>query len=1106
MGSSQELRHALAKYALPSTHELPYLRAADPSASYRASSFRAQVDDLLQVIGRQPSPSATSRLAHVLHQVNDLLQSLPEQLVTQDALQLPALVLTHPVRRRALVLPFQRPSRVDVVGSYMVQSLAYNRHETSAYGPLTIDVAVEMPSRCFVPKDVRDFRYLDKRLLYLGVLVSEFEKSHDLVHAVALEAWRGDAAKAVATLTIEPSLVQWTEGGRPAPVVRIRLVPVLPSDVFPLSKLVPVRCNLKQEDANGTLGDGTPRPTPHYNNTILEDLYVRDHTQALHRVRKEAPHFAHACILAKVWLTQRELALAPDALNGFLISMLLLYLYETHRITVATPADQMLKILLHFLAQHPLEADPLVFPPVDGGVRVTPHGLATFQRAFDLVVLDASGRLNLFGRVSRSAWLEVQACAKACVHLLAKCTLETFQTLLLEKHSFWSRFDCYYWVPAPIPVSQAQEHTYTLEETRAITEMGLDHFWRRKLESILTTALTDRVQLVRARTHAHGEWSLHEDGPRARKVALGLTIDLANASRTVDKGPSADDPDASAAFRRFWRGKAELRRFQDGSILEAVVWDGGGPSVLDTIVKYIVPAHCPAIAASAITTSTSVVSRVHEATTSSFDDATKLWPRFHALAKHLRALDALPLKVSDVVPVHAAFRNTSNFPVPPHPLAYSKRETIDAPPVSHVSTVLEPLEVHVTFERSSAWPNDRTALLHAKTAFYVHLGHQLETQAHLRCDVATDGVDVFLSGYVFRLLIVSEKDKRILTGRTHDVALMHTPEYRSIKCTTTYRAAHARRVHALQTRHAAYGPTVRLVQHWLADKVLGNVLRLEALELVVAKVFLSPIATPHTVFAAFGRVLKQLASTPWHLGPLMIDFDASMDDTQRREITKRFEASTSCPATHPAMFLAAAYEDVACLSSWTREKPDKVVLARLVALAQQSYDALVAWVAAGARPRGWTRAFESSTREFDLTLHLCPDKLPLKWTIGPRDKTHAYVAPVYKNTIESTRVPLLIGFDPVHDLLVALERAFGHVAYFFVQGLPPSAIFVTWKPHAFVPTKFRALTASYQVALRVDATRCVSVPNIFEILSDMQRMGKGIIERIESSGTLGGTQ
>ena len=34
-------------------------------------------------------------------------------------------------------------------------------------------------------------------------------------------------------------------------------------------------------------------------------------------------------------------------------------------------------------------------------------------------------------------------------------------------------------------------------------------------------------------------------------------------------------PQAAAKFRRFWGDKAELRRFQDGNIAEAVVWECG---------------------------------------------------------------------------------------------------------------------------------------------------------------------------------------------------------------------------------------------------------------------------------------------------------------------------------------------------------------------------------------------------------------------------------------------------------------------------------------------------------------------------------------------------
>lgn len=44
------------------------------------------------------------------------------------------------------------------------------------------------------------------------------------------------------------------------------------------------------------------------------------------------------------------------------------------------------------------------------------------------------------------------------------------------------------------------------------------------------------------------------------------------------QGPSADSPDA-ARFRAFWREKSSLRRFQDGSFHEAVLWGDPKQSV-----------------------------------------------------------------------------------------------------------------------------------------------------------------------------------------------------------------------------------------------------------------------------------------------------------------------------------------------------------------------------------------------------------------------------------------------------------------------------------------------------------------------------------------------
>ncbi|GMF37742.1 unnamed protein product [Phytophthora fragariaefolia] len=976
-----------------------------------------------------------------------------------------------------------------------------------------------MPAACFLPKDFGNFRFQDKRNLYLGVLAAELQSHAELFESVALQPWLGGCDKPALLLTVSRAFL--AQHGVKHADVSVRVLPVVSAELFKLAKLAPSRNNVKHEP-NMTEEDMKRCSMPAYNNAILEDMMVRQHTRELHAALKEAPQFAQACVLAKIWIRQRGLHNAADSVNGFLVSMLLLYLYQKKRISAQTPSDQMFKVLVQFIAVHDLENEPLQFPPAEGGVVLTTEGMQVFRKSFELVFVDSSGRLNLFGRVSRSAWKELQNLAEESVKLVQHCTMDDFRSLFITKNEFWTRYDQYYWFPAPTPVDDADEDTYTLEEKRAINDMGLERFWLRKLESVLSKALTDRVSLVRPVLEDSVEWDLHDSSPpQQRKVAVGLRINSDNAWRIVDKGPSADDKVASTQFRQFWRGKSELRRFKDGAIIEAVVWDGISSEnrhrVLDAIVNFIVPAHCPNLNSSQIKTSNAALysaldveepaglknSKVSNGSfESTMNSVSKLWVIFNNFAKKLRGLDSLPLKVSDVLPVHPAFRYTSLFPVQPHPLAYSKGEKMDSAPMAHVNTVLEPLMLYLKFERSSAWPNEKNALMHAKTGFYVHIGHELQSRLNFRCEVAKDCVDVFVSGYIFRLVIRSEKELGVVTGAAgvKKLAIVHSPEYVLAKREADYLSKHASTVHALHTKNSSFGPTVRLVQRWLADKTLSNVLPVEAVELLVADVFLTTASTstPHSVLSSFLRFLKRVASFDWQSVPFIVDLNSSLDDDKRREILKRFEASSTSPATHPAMFIAADYEDMDCLSSWTRFTPDKVVVQRLISLAQASYSLLVSWLASAASSSGWKAAFTSSTTEFDATLLLATENLPTKRIRVNADKKHPFVAPVYKN-MDLTSVPVMIGFDPVHELLQDLQRTFGHLAFFFINGVDTTAILITWKPQAFLPAKFRAITANYQIPLpstdtsEDDSTRSYAVPNIFEILSDMQSMSHGMV-------------
>lgn len=67
-------------------------------------------------------------------------------------------------------------------------------------------------------------------------------------------------------------------------------------------------------------------------------------------------------------------------------------------------------------------------------------------------------------------------------------------------------------------------------------------------------------------------WRIDESPSDAlQQLHLGIILNPDNAYEILDKGPESIDESASK-FRAFWGEKAQLRRFQDGSITESVVW------------------------------------------------------------------------------------------------------------------------------------------------------------------------------------------------------------------------------------------------------------------------------------------------------------------------------------------------------------------------------------------------------------------------------------------------------------------------------------------------------------------------------------------------------
>ena len=92
-------------------------------------------------------------------------------------------------------------------------------------------------------------------------------------------------------------------------------------------------------------------PTPHYNNDILGDMFVKNHLALLHACSQNSPGFVDAIALGKVWLQQRGMSQEAGHVDGFLLSMLLVHLVQQRKVNRQMSSYQILRILMQFIGQ-----------------------------------------------------------------------------------------------------------------------------------------------------------------------------------------------------------------------------------------------------------------------------------------------------------------------------------------------------------------------------------------------------------------------------------------------------------------------------------------------------------------------------------------------------------------------------------------------------------------------------------------------------------------------------------------------------------------------------------------------------------------------------------
>ncbi len=337
--------------------------------------------------------------------------------------------------------------------------------------------------------------------------------------------------------------------------------------------------------------------------------------------------------------------------------------------------------------------------------------------------------------------------------------------------------------PLPVPLSTVFDAFVKVHATK---KSGKIQLVDGTFEDVLRKALVQTGRAARVEQLGHHLYGISLHSPT-------------DAMRKVDLCP---DSTSEEEFQLFWGEKVQLRRFNDGKIKRSLVWDGG-VSTLDKMLQHAAARHLhKSVSATVVLSQLGLRSGLSEEDVGA---GARIHVALNELGKTLRGLEALPLRIVRIAGVSAHLRRAAVQNVRPH----SKGKFI------------EPVEVVAFFESSKSWPNDPVAISASKAAFYIALRGELAGLG-LSAKATISFLDIFLGGFVFRLRICVEQEKKSMDEKSTDRA--------HLVWQTESRVS----VHSL-LRNAPttlLGPVSRLAKRWLSSHLLYSQLGDRAEEFV----------------------------------------------------------------------------------------------------------------------------------------------------------------------------------------------------------------------------------------------------------------------------------
>ncbi|XP_061379629.1 nucleolar protein 6 [Danaus plexippus] len=1045
-------------YRQPTANELNRLQETEQL--FNSNLFRLQVEEVLEEV--KVKEKTTKRFTEWFNNLKTYLLSITNDETEydlseksfEDKLKI-HIPLCREIQKTKVIFKFHKFQDVYVVGSYALGCGIKSK--------LIVDLQISVPAETYAKNDSINYKYHLKRAAYLAYIASYLGK-YECIDEINYSYLNSETKPII---TMKPS-------GKLGKAITVNLDLVCEAEAYKLHRFAPDRNNLREswllgndkKDTNETL-----TPTPYYNSSVLRDLTANVNQEFLKQIILNSENLKQAIVLLKIWVRQRKLKV-----SGYIISMLVAYFVQNKRVNNIMSSYQIVRNIWIALKSSEWDVKGITLCKENSS-------LDDFHNHFPVVFLDRTGRYNILWELCKGTYYALRRESCLAIEILDNVKINSFIPLFMKPVTPLIQFDH---IIGFRDLKIVKDAVISRAANTLKVNYGLDHLMMvaNILYDLLMKGLGQRVDLVLQLVDHEFSWPINNVMESAKKngykerLSFGLILNPELVSSTVDRGPSADLPEAEQ-FRDFWGEKSELRRFQDGSITEACVWDGQG-TVPKQIVDYLMKVKYdvfPVFHWSRLLSSLVPASSSSAAVRSSAA----------VLRSHLADLE-LPLDISSVQGVSAVFSSTE--PAPPERRGErNPRRRGDSCLIKDQGDFRLPPYVPanrmvIELSHSGKWPGDIEAFRCLKAAFHLQIAEKLKSQFNLPTHARPEHLDVLQDGLVFRLRIAHAKEITLLRRELVRgvVTFRETDESIQLYCDTVIMPKLRGALHGLDRRYSAFAPTACLFKRWLSAHLLqvpGAVA-----ELMVARTFLepAPLVPPRDYDTGLYRVLNLLVEHDWGKDPLVVDFNGDMTREELSELETKYREISP----RPHVFIVTPFDGEcpgACSGGLAPE-----VTSRAVSLARAALEHVEE--ALQLMKDDLLGLFIPSLVGYDVIIHLVPSLVPrYSSRVGAGRPPPAHDDP------GSAELIPVVEFNPVEFYLEELRSAYDEFAVFFNDPYGGDVIAVLWRPSVEDGRHLEVLNAN---ALRPAAggTETPYRVNLDAIVEDFKILGRGLVKEV----------